>query len=282
MGTMAMLNFSDGRKVRLREIERHDPISFLPGMNTHRIAIHLEAETLSGVAPETYPLVTLSGEVHLTDQRGVDHWIGPLASSSLILRPDSVAPAVHGLGVLVDDAAVLALDEAIGGQDFTLRIELRAQLTASSAYPEANETVYLRVSADLWQRQLKQLHRTVSFTGRIPVPTTVGALAAVAKHLEDAEQKLLSAEWNEAVRFTRLAQELMKQHGGLPPATSKPLDDRTLDEKYANALRAVFELASVPQHNGVAQQQPLGRADAYAFYWMTAALYYKLIEVGHP
>lgn len=74
----------------------------------------------------------------------------------------------------------------------------------------------------------------------------------------------------------------MKLPGGLPSATSKPPDGRTLGEKYANALRAVFELASVPQHNGVAQQQPLGRADSYAFYWMAVALNYKLTDVGHP
>jgi hypothetical protein len=94
---------------------------------------------------------------------------------------------------------------------------------------------------------------------------------------------LLLAQWTDAVRLTRLAQEAMKKSQVLPtPNFKADLDDRTLEEKYANAMRCIFELASVPQHTGVAQRQPLGRADGYSIFWMTAAVYYRLTDSVLP
>jgi hypothetical protein len=177
------------------------------------------------------------------------------------------------------------MDELIDGQDFTLRLRLRANLTADTytSWPEAEGDLNVRVSGNLWQRQIKALHRTVTFTGIIPLPLVEGPLAEAGRYLQEAGEHLLSAQWTDAVRLTRLAQEVMKKSGELPaPNFKADLDDRTLGEKYANALRSVFELASVPQHTGVAQRQRLGRADAYSIYWATAALYYRLTDSALP
>jgi hypothetical protein len=277
------LTFADGRKTRLREREHSDPISLHPGLSSHRLLINLESETIAGVDAETYPLVVLAGEVHCINVRQIDRLVGPLAPASLILRPDSIASMVHDLAVTLDDAAVLALDEAVEGQDFQLRLDLRAHLTGVSTWPEASIQMLVPVPYSIWARHLVTLHRTVTFTGSIPIPTIAGPLAEVGRHLHAAEQQLLSGHWTDAVRLIRLAQEVMKKTQALPkPNFTKLLDQRTLGEKYGNAMWTIFELASVPQHAGVAQQEPLGRADAYAQFWMTAAMYYKLVDAAQP
>lgn len=285
MVTMSLdLNFQ-GRKVRLREHERSDPISLLPGLSSHRLAINLESEVRAGVEPDTFPLVLLTGEVHVINHRQLDRWLGQLTPTPLILRSVDFAEMVKDLAVVVDDATVLALDELIDGQDFTLRLQLRADLTADTGvnYPEANGELEVRVSAGVWQRHVKSLHRIVALTGRIPIPGVEGVLAEAGRHLQEAGDQLLAGQWTDAVRLTRLAQEAMKKSGEVPAANFKAtLDDRTLAEKYANALRGIFELASVPQHTGVAQRQQFGRSDAYSIFWMTAALYYRLTDSALP
>ena len=286
MVAMALdLNFQAGRKVRLREHEHSDPISLFPGLSSHRLAINLESELRGGVEPDTFPVVLLTGEAYVINHRQLDRWLGQLSTTPLILRSVDFAEMVSDLVVIVDDATVLALDELVDGQDFTLRLKLRADMTADTGanYPEANGELHVRVSTGVWQRQIKgpAAHRLV--TGRIPIPSGKGALAEAGRHLREASEQLLSGQWIDAVRLTRLAQEAMKKSSELPAPNFKvALDDRTLGEKYANTLRGVFELASVPQHTGVAQRQPLDRSDAYSIFWMTAALYYHLTYGALP
>lgn len=286
MFAMALdLDFQDGRKVRLRARDRSDPISLLSGLSVHRLAINLESEVRAGVDPDSFPVVLLTGDVYAINHRQLDRWLGRFTPIPLILRPVAHADMVHDLAVVVDDAAVIALDELIDGQDFTLRLTLRADLTAGTGinYPEASGELDVRVSAGVWQRQIKTLHRIISLTGRIPIPNVEGVLAEAGRHLQEASEQLLAAQWTDAVRLTRLAHETMKKSGELPAANFKAaLDDRTLGEKYANALRGIFELASVPQHTGVAQRQQLGRSDAYSIFWMTAAVYYRLTDSALP
>ena len=285
MFVMALdLNFQNSHAVRLRERETSDPISLFPGLSAHRLAFNLESEVRAGAKPETYPVAGLAGEAHVVNHQNLDRWLGPLTATSLILRPVDHANVVGDLGVVLDDAAVLALDDFVDGQDFTVRLHLRATLTAAApgVWPQTEGDLTLRISAGLWQRHIKSLNRTVFFVGVIPIASVTGPLADVGRVLREASDQLLAGQWIDAVRLTRLALEAMRK-SGLVPATSKaPLDERTLEQKYANATWAVFELASVPQHNGVAQQQPLGRADAYSLFWMTAALYYQLIDRVQP
>lgn len=268
-----------GCKVRLREQENSDPISLVAGLSSHRLTINLQSEVRSGVEPGTFPVALLTGEVHVVNHQQIDRWLGPLTPTPLILRAVDFAEGVNHLAATLDDATVFALDELADGQDFTLRLHLRADLTADTGtdYPEATGQLSVRVSNGVWQRQVKAVHRTVAFTGRIPIPSAEGVLGEAGQHLQETVDQLLSGQWTDAVRLTRLAQESMKKSQVLPaPNFNAGLDDRTLEEKYANAMRGIFELASVPQHTGVAQRQPLGRIDAYCFFWMTAAMYYRL------
>jgi hypothetical protein len=280
------LAFQDGRKVRLREHESSDLIGLHSGLGAHRLLINLQSETIAGVDPKTYPLVDLAGQVHCINHRNLDRWVGVLGPTSIILRPDDIATSIADLVVTLDDTTVFALDEAIDGQDFQLRLDLRADLTNSAAWPRAEGQMTVRVPYSNWQRQLTQLRRTLAFTVSIPIPMTEGPLALAGQRLVAAERKLVAGERGEAVRLLRLAQEAMRQSKVLPRHNFEDrMDERTLDEKYGNVLWSIFELDSVPQHNNLALQElgeQFNRADVYTQFWMTAAMYYKLVDATRP
>ena len=274
-------NFQNGPTLQVGTPERSDVVSLLPGLGTHRLQVNLECAVVAGVPAETFPLIHVAGELHCINHRGHDRWVGMFSPAMVVVRPP-VSTHIHDLAVSLDDAAVLALDEAIDGHDFQLRVDSRVDLIGAPGWPRSEEQALLQVHASTWQRQLQGLSRTVSLTGSIPIRMTTGPLAVAGEHLRNAEHKLVAGEWLEAVRLTRLAQEQMRKSALLPAPSKKGLDQQTLAEKYANLLRSVFELASVPQHNGVAQADPFGRTEAYVFFWTTSAAFYKMCDLVQP
>jgi hypothetical protein len=183
------MTFADGTRLRVREPERQAPVSITPGLGAHRLQVRVEVEPLE--VTDGCNLALLDGELHAEYPTG-PRWIGPFHPVPVPLRIRARDwPA--DLVVPVTDAQILALEKDRNGQDLQLRLDLRASLPQSRKHAVFEGQDTRRVPPSIWEGQIQQLGRTVSFTITIPLPMDGGPLADAARHLRQANQQITRA-----------------------------------------------------------------------------------------
>ncbi len=280
------MRFDDGTRVRVRQPERLDPVSITPGLGAHRLLVRVEVEPLA--VAEGCKLVQLDGELHAEHPTG-PRWVGSFHPVPVPLH----MPWPADLVVPVTDEQVLALEKDRNGQDLQVRLDLRASLPQSRKHAIAEGQDTRRVPASIWERQIEQLGRAVSFTVTVPLPMDGGPLADAARHVRQADQQITKGEYPDAVREARLAIEAMRDLQVWPRHVAKRRDEQTQADRYGvildklaaqadgygELLQALFSQASGPQHaSGALRGATWARADAVALTGMAAAMLHRLTE----
>ncbi|MEU6351021.1 hypothetical protein ABZ896_17050 [Streptomyces sp. NPDC047072] len=283
------MKFEDGTLLRLRSPEPGGmpPLSLMPGLGAHRLAVRVEVERLE--VAEAVNQVTFSGELRAADSL---RWIGSILPVSVPLRTKVNVESVE-LIVPVTSEQVLELERYRNGQDMAVQLDVEGALPQSMGHPFAHVQEVRRVPASVWENQIEQLGLAVSFTVTVPLPMNEGPLATAAKHLRNADRQITAGEYPDAIRETRLAVTDMRKLNIWPQNGSKKRDDQDQDDRYgalldrladqadgyADLIQAVFSQASGPQHNdGAIGSASWVRSDAIALNGMAASLLHRLAE----
>jgi hypothetical protein len=281
------LEFADGTVLRLAPPDRQDLVSILPGLGTHRLQVPAEVEVIT--ATEGCTVVQIGGESHIENPAG-PRWIGSFTPVSVPL--DFQGPSwLVNLIVPVTDAQILALEDARNGEDLRLRLDVAATLPQSTGHPLRQVQDTRVVAASVWEGNLQQLGRAVSFTVTIPIPMDAGPLADAAGHLRAADRQITRGEFTDAIREARLAIEIMRDMRVWPKDVTKKRDDQDQADRYgvildkltaqangyADLLQALFTLASGPQHaSGALRGAVWARADAIALTAAASAMLHRV------
>jgi hypothetical protein len=283
------MKFEDGTLLRLRSPEPGGmaPLSLMPGLGAHRLAVRVEVERLS--VAEGVNQATFSGELRAGGGIG---WIGSILPVSVPLRTKAPMTSVDLIVPVISDQ-VLELERHRNGQDMAVLLDVEGALPQSTGYPFAHIQEERRVPASVWENQIHQLGLAVSFTITVPLPMVDGPLATAARHLRTADQQVTAGEYPDAIRESRLAVEAMRKLNIWPANGSKKRDDQDQGDRYgvlldrladqadgyAELMRALFSQASGPQHNdGAIGSASWVRADAIALNGIAASLLHRLAE----
>jgi hypothetical protein len=283
------MKFADGTVLRVREPEHVAPVSITPGLGAHRLQVRVEVEPVA--VAEGCNLVQIGGELRAEHPTG-PRWVGSFHPVSVPLRIRARDWSAD-LVVPVTDAQVLALERDRNGQDLQVRLDLCASLPQSREHPIVERQDTRRIPASIWEGQIQQLGRAVSFTVTVPLPMDGGPLADAARHLREADQQITRGEYTDAIRQARLAIEAMRDMEVWPKNVAKKRDDQTQADRYgvildklaahangyAELLQALFNQASGPQHvSGALRGATWVRADAVTLTGLAAAMLHQLAE----
>ncbi|WP_055615175.1 hypothetical protein [Streptomyces phaeochromogenes] len=283
------MKFEDGTLLRLRSPEPGGmpPLSLMPGLGVHRLAVRVEVERLD--VAQDINQATLSGELRAAGGLG---WIGAFLPVPVPLRTKANLVSVD-LIVPVTSEQVLELEKHRNGQDLAVQLDVEGALPQSSGYPFAHVQEERRVPASVWENQIEQLGLAVAFTVTVPLPMNGGPLATAAEHLRTADRQITAGEYPDAIRESRLAVTAMRKLNIWPQNSIKKRDDQGQDDRYgvilqrladqadgyADLMQALFNQLSGPQHNdGAIASASWVRSDAITLNGMAASLLYRLAE----
>jgi hypothetical protein len=278
------LKLEDGTELLLESREGQRLATLLPGVKVHHFRLAGEG-----------------GEAGRRRQPGADGWTAVGGAR----RGHAVVGFVHPVSVYLSQVSrdallslplttdqVLALERERDGGELPVKVDFRATLPQSRKYPFAKTQVHFRVPASDGEWQIENVHRGAFFTVTVPLPVDDGPLAEAAKHLLTAKRQITAGEYQDVIRETRLAIQIMRDRKVWPRDIPKRDDQDQADrygamlndldsqaEGYQQLLQKSFHQASGPQH----AEGPIGRAtwvraDAVSLTGMAASLMHRLAE----
>ncbi|GHI10424.1 hypothetical protein AQI88_38755 [Streptomyces cellostaticus] len=273
-----MANFSFGSNDYSVNIRAQHNVNFIPGWDTHRLALTFEVTARGNYTVDAPFLV--SGTLWAHETPGPASWIGVLHTP----RPVGLKSFAANLTLetSVTDQQLRGLERTRAGNDLALRAELSlTALTETKHWPVADDQEIIRVPHATWSNALTQLDAGAFVDVLIPV-TTVEARATAARRIREAKTAIRDQRYEHAVALARAALDPVREACNTKKlhdqAVQKKAGERDQEERWAILIQSAYALFSGAPHDdaGTTENFTWTRTDAIAAVATAAGLLARL------